>query len=68
MSIYGFAIRPAGFILSTSAFLMIGFAMLGERNIIRLLIVAVPIVVGFWALMNLGLGVFIEPLPIFLRG
>ena len=47
MSIYGLAVRPAGFLLSTSLFLMIGFAMLGERKIVRLVLVAVPLVVAF---------------------
>ena len=68
MSIYGLAVRPAGFLLSTSLFLMIGFAMLGERSIAKLLLLAVPLVVCFWVLMNYGLSVFIEPLPAFLRG
>lgn len=68
MSIYGLAVRPMGFLLSTSLFLMAGFAMLGERNILKLVLVAVPLVVAFWALMNYGLSVFIEPLPFFLRG
>ena len=68
MSIYGFTVRPFGFLLSTSLFLMVGFAMLGERNILKLIVVAVPLVVAFWALMNYGLSVFIEPLPFFLRG
>ena len=68
MSVYGLTVRPAGFLLSTSLFLMIGFAMLGERNILKLLLVSVPLVVAFWILMNYGLSVFIEPLPFFLRG
>ncbi|MEM7290453.1 MAG: tripartite tricarboxylate transporter TctB family protein [Pseudomonadota bacterium] len=68
MSFYGFTVRPLGFLLSTSLFLMTGFAMLGERSIIKLLLVAVPLVVAFWVLMNFGLNVFIEPLPGFLRG
>ena len=68
MSAYGFAVRPAGFLLATSLFLTIGFAMLGERSIAKLLLVAVPLVVAFWVLMNYGLSVFIEPLPSFLRG
>ena len=68
MSIYGLTVRPLGFLLSTSVFLMAGFAMLGERNIIKLVLVAVPLVVAFWVLMNYGLSVFIEPLPSFLRG
>lgn len=68
MSIYGFTVRPLGFLLSTSLFLMIGYAMLGERSPVKLLAASVPLVVLFWALMNYGLSVFIEPLPVFLRG
>ena len=68
MSAYGFAVRPAGFLLATSLFLMTGFAMLGERGITKLLLVSVPLVVCFWVLMNYGLSGFIEPLPVFLRG
>ena len=67
MSAYGFLVRPLGFIISTSAFLMIGFAMLGERSLAKLVLVAVPLVVIFWALMTLGLSVFIEPLPFFMK-
>lgn len=67
MSVYGLTVRPLGFLLSTSMFLMIGFAMLGERSMIKLLLVSVPLVVAFWALMNFGLSVFVEPLPTFLR-
>lgn len=68
MSIYGLTVRPFGFLISTSLFLMIGFAMLGERNVIKLVLVAIPLVVSFWLLMNYGLSVFIEPFPFFLRG
>ena len=66
MSAYGFAVRPAGFLLSTALFLMIGFALLGERKIWRLVVVAVPLVVAFWALMNYGIDVYIDPLPAFM--
>ncbi|WP_119165362.1 tripartite tricarboxylate transporter TctB family protein [Algihabitans albus] len=68
MSLYGFSIRPLGFLLSTSLFLMLGFALLGERKPVTLVLVAVPLVVAFWVLMTQGLDVFIEPLPTFLRG
>jgi putative tricarboxylic transport membrane protein len=68
MSIYGLTVRPLGFLLSTSLFLMIGFTMLGERNVLKLVLVAVPLVISFWVLMNYGLSVFIEPFPFFLRG
>ena len=68
MSVYGLTIRPLGFILSTSLFLMAGFAMLGERSALKLFLVAVPLVVCFWLLMTQGLDVFIEPLPWFMKG
>ena len=68
MSAYGMTVRPLGFILSTSLFLMAGFALLGERSPLRLFLVAVPLVVAFWVLMTQGLDVFIEPLPWFLKG
>ena len=68
MSAYGFLVRPMGFMLATSLFLMIGFSLLGERKLWRLIAVAVPMVVGFWILMTQGLDVFIEPLPYFLKG
>ena len=68
MSAYGLTIRPMGFIASTSVFLMVGFALLGERKPITLFLAAVPLVVLFWVLMTQGLDVFIEPLPEFLRG
>ncbi|PLW75992.1 tripartite tricarboxylate transporter TctB family protein [Cohaesibacter celericrescens] len=68
MSVYGLLVRPLGFIAATSLFLMIGFAMLGERKIWLLVAVAVPLVIAFWVMMTMGLDVFIEPLPEFMRG
>ena len=59
--------RPLGFLLSTSLFLMLGFAILGERRPLTLILAAVPLVVAFWVLMTQGLEVFIEPWPEFLR-
>lgn len=63
MSLYGLGIRPLGFVVATSLFLAGGFALLGERSWLKLLGVATGIAVLFWALMDLGLGVFIDPLP-----
>ncbi len=68
MSVYGLTVRPLGFLFSTSVFLMAGFAFLGERNVVKLALVAIPLVVAFWALMNFGLSVYVAPLPWFLRG
>lgn len=63
MSLYGLTIRSLGFLLSTSLFLMIGYWLLGERRPVTMVLAAVPLVVAFWALMNYGLDVFIDPLP-----
>lgn len=68
MSLYGLTIRPAGFLLSTSLFLIIGYMLLGERRPVRLLLASVPMVVLFWLLMTKGLDVFIEPLPAPFKG
>lgn len=66
MSLYGFLLKPLGFIIATSAFLMVGFFLLGERRPIILFFVSVPIVVAFWVLMTMGLDVYIDPAPSFL--
>ena len=67
MSVYGLSVRPAGFLLATTVFLIAGYMLLGERKPHLLLLASVPLVVAFWALMHLGLDVFIAPLPAFLR-
>lgn len=67
MSLYGLTVRPFGFILATSFFLIAGFALLGERSPLKLILVAIPLVLGFWVLMTQGLDVFIEPLPWFMK-
>ena len=63
MSAYGLLLRPLGFLLSTSLFLIAGYLLLGERRPFWLLIASVPLVVAFWALMDRGLGVYVAALP-----
>ena len=53
---YGALIRPAGFILSTVAFLCACSIILGERRPLTLAAVHVPAVLGFWLLMTKVLG------------
>ena len=65
---YGLILRPLGFLISTTLFLVGGYLMLGERSPITLLLASVPLVVGFWVLMNYGLDVYVAPLPSFLNG
>ncbi|MCF4097259.1 tripartite tricarboxylate transporter TctB family protein [Maritalea mediterranea] len=68
MSIYGLTIRPFGFVLASTMLLGVGYWLLGERKIWLLAVTSIPVAVAFWALMSIGLGVFIEPMPWFLRG
>ena len=53
---YGALIRPAGFIVSTVAFLCACSIILGERRPLALAAVHVPAVLGFWLLMTKVLG------------
>jgi putative tricarboxylic transport membrane protein len=68
MVAYGLTVRPGGFLISTSLFLIGGFWILGERRPLLLIGASVPIVVAFWALMTQLLDVFIEPWPSFFGG
>lgn len=65
MVIYGLTVRPGGFLIATSLFLIGSFLVLGERRIVLILGASVPLVVAFWALMTQVLGVYIAPWPIF---
>lgn len=63
MSAYALIIRPAGFILSTTLFLLVGFRLLGEQKWQKNLLIASLIVTLFWVLMSQGLGVYLPLWP-----
>ncbi|MFV2093594.1 MAG: tripartite tricarboxylate transporter TctB family protein [Hyphomicrobiales bacterium] len=56
---YGLTIKSIGFLIATSAFLMIGYAILGERNIKVLILASIPVVMVFQFLLHSVLGVYI---------
>ncbi len=66
MVIYAFALRPAGFLLSTTVFLVGGSAALGERRWIVMFVVAILASGVVWYLVDEVLGIFMRPLPAFL--
>ncbi|RYH01662.1 tripartite tricarboxylate transporter TctB family protein [Salipiger sp. IMCC34102] len=66
MVIYALALRPAGFLLSTTVFLAGGSALLGERRWHILLPVALLATGSIWYLVEEVLGIFLRPLPTFL--
>jgi putative tricarboxylic transport membrane protein len=61
MIFYGFTIRTLGFIISTTIFLTIGFLLLKEKNIKRILLISSGVSIGFYLLLNNVLGVYIDP-------
>ncbi len=65
MVFYAFALRPVGFLLSTTIFLVAGSAILGERRW-GIMIFASVFAAGFvWYLVDQVLGIFMRPLPWF---
>jgi len=65
MAFYGFTIRTLGFIISTVLFLIIGFMILGERNIKVILLTSLGVSIVFWFLLTQVLGVYIQQGVIF---
>lgn len=61
MLFYGFTIRSLGFVIATIIFLSIGFILLKERNIKKILLISIGVSLGFYLLLNNVLGVYIEP-------
>ena len=63
MVAYALLLRPAGFILSTIGFLVIGSAILGERRWLVMLVVSGFATGIVWYLVQVVLGIFLRPLP-----
>ncbi|WP_339859106.1 tripartite tricarboxylate transporter TctB family protein [Thalassospira alkalitolerans] len=61
MIFYGLTIRYFGFLISTTIFLIGGFAVLGERRIKVLVGAAVPVVFVFWFLLSQLMGIYLAP-------
>ena len=66
MVAYALLLRPAGFLISTGGFLIIGAALLGERRF-QVLIPVVALATGLiWYLVQEVLGIFLRPWPFFM--
>ncbi len=66
MVVYALCLRPVGFLLSTSAFLIIGSCVLGERKWHIMIPVAFIATGSVWYLVQEVLGIFLRPLPAFM--
>ncbi len=63
MIIYGFSVRPLGFVFTTTLFLVAGFLIMGERRWKLILIASLPIAFSFWYLMDQILDISIQAMP-----
>ncbi|MCY4180836.1 MAG: tripartite tricarboxylate transporter TctB family protein [Litoreibacter sp.] len=68
MVAYALCLRTLGFIPSTSAFLILGSFILGERKWLVLIPVALIATVFVWYLVQEVLGIYMRPLPGFFGG
>ena len=65
MVLYALLLRPIGFIPATLIFLIGCGRILGEKNVMRLGLIASIGTVGIWFLVQEILGIFLRPLPLF---
>lgn len=68
MAAYALCLRPLGFIFSTSAFLILGSFILGERKWHIMVTVALIATLIVWYLVQQILGIYMRPLPGFFGG
>ena len=68
MVAYALCLRPVGFLISTSGFLILGSFILGERKWHVMLPVAAFATIFVWYLVQEVLGIYMRPLPGFLGG
>ena len=66
MVAYAIMLRPAGFLLATSGFLIGGSVILGERRWVVMIVVSAIATFGIWYLVQEVLGIFLRPLPFFM--
>ena len=66
MVAYAILLRPAGFLLATSGFLIGGSVILWERRWIVMIVVSAIATFGIWYLVQEVLGIFLRPLPFFM--
>ena len=68
MVAYALLLRPAGFLIATSGFLILGSVILGERRWLLMIIVAGLATGIVWYLVQVVLGIYMRPLPLVLGG
>jgi len=65
---YALCLRPLGFLFSTTAFLVLGSFILGERKWHVMVPIALIATLMVWYLVQQVLGIYLRPLPGFIGG
>ncbi|WP_342076933.1 tripartite tricarboxylate transporter TctB family protein [Yoonia sp. SS1-5] len=68
MVAYALCLRPVGFLISTTAFLVLGSFILGERKWHVMVPIALLATLIVWYLVQQVLGIYLRPLPGILGG
>ena len=63
MVAYALCLRPVGFLISTSVFLIAGAVILGDRKWHVMIPIAVIASLVVWYLVQQVLGIYMRPLP-----
>ncbi len=63
MVVYALSLRPVGFLISTSGFLILGSFILGERKWHIMVLIAAVATIFVWYLVQEVLGIYMRPLP-----
>ena len=63
MVVYALALRPIGFLIATSGFLILGSFILGERKWHVMVPIAAVATIFVWYLVQQVLGIYMRPLP-----
>ncbi len=66
MLVYGHLLEQLGFTLATFLFLVAGCWILGERKAKNILLVSLPLSLGFWFILTRLLGIYLSPGELFL--
>lgn len=67
MFAYAILLKPAGFVVATVGFIMAGAIILGERNYIKLSVVALVGAMIIWLVVDKLLGIYLYPIPAFIE-
>lgn len=68
MVAYALLLRPLGFLAATFLFLSGGSFILGERRFALMVLVSAIAAGGIWYLVDMVLGIYLSPFPLFLNG